>query len=455
MPRARPADGAEPMPELAVLHSSRLSAPPGDGIKGPIAAGLAVALIFFAGFGSWAAYAPLNGAVVAPAVVKVEGSRKTIQHLDGGIVKELKVKEGDHVTAGEIVIALEDTQPRAARDILARQYDLLRAQEARLLAERDGAREVGFPADLLARRDEPEVDKLLSTEKRQFQIRRTSLEGQIDVLNQRIHQSDEQIAGLQAQQAAVRKQIEIITAQLRDEYFLLEKGLTQRPRVLELERASAGLRGQDGDITASIARARQAIGEMQFQIIQAGNDRVTDVAKDLRDTQAKLVDLFPRLQAAQDVLDRTQMRTPYSGVVVDLGVFSVGAVIQRGDKVMDIVPTQNELTVEANVNVDDIHDVHPGMRAEVHFTAYKQRVIPVIHGIVVDVSADRLTDKRTGQPYYTAVVRVDRAELAKSKEIELYPGMAATVMIETKARTALDYLLGPVVASLDQSFRQK
>jgi HlyD family type I secretion membrane fusion protein len=273
-----------------------------------------VALIFFAGFGGWAAYAPLNGAVVAPAVVKVEGSRKTIQHLDGGIVKELRVKEDDHVVAGDVVIALEDTQARAARDVLGRQYDLLRAQETRLLAERDGGREIGFPADLLARREEPEVDQLLSTETRQFQIRRTSLEGEIDVLNQRIHQSDEQIAGLQAQQVAVRKQIEIITAQLRDEYFLLEKGLTQRPRVLELERTAAGLRGQDGDITASIARAKQAIGEMQFQIIQAGNDRVTDVAKDLRDTQAKLVDLFPRLQAAQDVLDRTQMRTPIAAL---------------------------------------------------------------------------------------------------------------------------------------------
>lgn len=443
------------MVEIAVHHPFRPVTPPGDSAKGPIAAGLAVMLVFFAGLGGWAAYAPLNGAIVAPAVVKVEGSRKTIQHLDGGIVKELRVKEGDRVAAGEVVIALEDTQARAARDVLAQQYDLLRGQEARLVAERDGVREIGFPADLLARRHAPEVNKVLSTEMRQFQIRRTGLEGQIDVLNQRIRQSDEQIAGLQAQQVAVRKQIEIITTQLRDEYFLLEKGLTQRPRVLELERAAAGLRGQDGDITASIARARQAIGEMQFQIIQVGNDRVTDVAKDLRDAQAKLVDLFPRLQAAQDVLDRTQIRTPYSGIVVDLGIFSVGAVIQRGEKVMDIVPTENQLTVEANVNVDDIHEIHSGMRAEVHFTAYKQRTIPIIHGIVVDVSADRLTDKRTGQPYYTAVVQVDREELAKNKEIELYPGMAATVMIETKARTALDYLLGPVVTAFDQSFRQK
>jgi HlyD family type I secretion membrane fusion protein len=443
------------MAEIAFYHPSRRAALPSDSAKGPIFAGLGVMLVFFAGFGGWAGYAPLNGAVVAPAVVKVEGSRKTIQHLDGGIVKELRVKEGSRVEAGDAVIALDDTQARATRDIIAQQYDLLRAQEARLLAERDGDPAIEFPADLETRRGEHGIAKLLGTETRQFEIRRTGLEGQIAVLKQRIREGEEQILGLEAQQGAVRKQIEIITAQLKDEQFLLEKGLTQRPRVLELERTAAALRGQDGDVTASVARVRQAIGETQFQIIQAGNDRATEVAKDVRESQGKVVDLIPRLQAAQDVLDRTLVRTPYSGIVVDLGVFSIGAVIQRGDKVMDIVPAKNELTVEANVNVDDIHDVHPGMRAEVHFTAYKQRVVPVIHGTVVDVSADRLTDKRTGQPYFTAVVQVDRQELAKSNEIELYPGIAATVMIETKARTALDYLLGPVMASLDQSFRQK
>jgi HlyD family type I secretion membrane fusion protein len=451
----RPADGAEPVPEPALIHLSQPSVSLSESPKGPIVVGLAVVLLFFAGVGSWAGYAPLNGAVIAPAVIKVEGSRKTIQHLDGGIVKELRIKGGDHVMAGEVVVVLEDMQARAARDILAKEYDLLRAQEARLLAERDSLREITFPADLMARYAEPEIAKVLGTETRQFHIRRTGLEGQTDILTQRIRQSEEQISGLQAQQIAVRKQIEIINAQLQDQHFLLEKGLTQRPRVLELERAAAALHGQDGDITGSIARAKQAIGEIQFQIIQAGNDRVNDVAKDLRDAHAKLVEVLPRLHAAQDVLDRTQIRTPYSGIVVDLGVFSVGAVIQRGERVMDIVPTENQLTVEANVNVDDIHEVHPGMHAEVHLTAYKQRAVPIIHGAVLDVSADRLTDKRTGQPYYTAMVEVDREELQNSKEIELYPGMSATVMIETKARTALDYLLGPIAAAFDQSFRQK
>ena len=190
-------------------------------------------------------------------------------------------------------------------------------------------------------------------------------------------------------------------------------------------------------------------------MIQARNDRMTDVAKDLREAQAKVVDVAPRLQAARDVLDRTRIRTPYGGYVVDLSVFSVGGVIQRGDRVMDIVPSQNNLIAEANINVDDIHEVHPGMRAELHFTAYKQRVIPIIHGDVIDVSADRLTDKRTGTPYYTALVKVDEKELAASKEVVLTPGMAAAAMIPTKERTALDYLLGPVVASFDRSFRQK
>jgi multidrug resistance efflux pump len=257
-------------------------------------------------------------------------------------------------------------------------------------------------------------------------LRRTGLEGQISVWRKKLKQLEEQIRGGEAQQLAVKESLQIISVELRDQNYLLEKGLTQRPRVLELERTASGLRGQQGDIAGGIARARQVIGEIELQMIQARNDRMTDVAKDLREAQAKIAD-----------------------------VFSVGGVIQRGDKVMDIVPNQNTLVAEANINVDDIHEVHLGMRAELHFTAYKQRVIPIIHGDVIDISADRLTDKRAGTPYYTALVKVDEKELAASKEVVMTAGMAVTVMIPTKERTALDYLLGPVMASFDQSFRQK
>jgi len=185
------------------------------------------------------------------------------------------------------------------------------------------------------------------------------------------------------------------------------------------------------------------------------NDFMTDMAKDLRDVQAKILDVIPRLEAAQDVLNRTEIRSPYAGYVVGLNVFSTGGVIGRGEKILDIVPTGNDLTVEAKVNVNDIHNLHPGMRAELHFTAYKQRVIPVIHGELIEVAADRLTDERTGVPYYTALVKVDEGELAQSKQVKLYPGMAVTVMVPTEERTALDYLLGPVMASFDQAFRQQ
>jgi membrane fusion protein, epimerase transport system len=428
---------------------------PNERARGAIVAGIGVIAVFFFGIGGWAAYAPLNGAVVAPAVVKVEGNRKTIQHLDGGIVKKLLVKEGDRVAIGQSLIILEDTQARAAVDMLSQQSYALQAQKARLLAERDGDKAIAFPDELISQRDDSAISNILQTETKQFEIRRTSLQGQVSVLKQRITQLQEQITGAEAQQTAVKESLAIIAAELKDQNFLLEKGLTQRARVLELERTASGLRGQLGDLIGGSAKVRQAIGEMEMQIIQARNVWTTEVAKDLHEAEAKLADVTPRLQAARDVLDRTNMRSPYAGNVVDLSVFSVGGVIQRGDKVMDIVPSQNGLVTEANISVDDIHDVHPGMRAELHFTAYKQRVIPMIHGDVIDVSADRLTDKRTGMPYYTALVRVNDQELAASKGVQLYPGMAVTVMIPTKERTALDYLIGPVVASFDQSFRQK
>jgi len=428
---------------------------PNDSARGAIVTGLVAVVTFFVGLGGWAAYAPLAGAVVAPAVITVDGNRKTIQHLDGGIVKKLLVRDGSRVEVGQTLIVLDDTQAQASLDVLRQQNDQLRALEGRLLAERDGEPSVGFPPELTARQAEPDVRKLVATETRQFEIRRTSLDGQISVLRQKIEGMHEQIRGAEAQLAATNESIGLMSLELDDQHMLLRKGLTPRSKVLELERVASNLRGQKGEISGTIARVRQAIGETELQIIQARNDRRTEVARDLREAQAKIADVVPRLRAAEDVLDRTNVRSPYAGYVVDLGVFSVGAVIQRGDKIMDVVPSTNDLIAEASINVDDIDDVHPRMRAEMRFTAYKQRIMPIIHGDVINVSADRLADKRTGAPYYTAQIRVDDAELAASKNVTLYPGMAVTVMIQTRARTALDYLISPVIESFDRSFRQK
>jgi epimerase transport system membrane fusion protein len=224
---------------------------------------------------------------------------------------------------------------------------------------------------------------------------------------------------------------------------------------LQLERSAAGLEGQAADTLANIAKSRQAIAEQMQQMAQVDNDRMTEVTRDLRDTQAKILEVLPRSMNAQAVLGRMDIRSPYAGRVVALNVFSVGGVIGRGDKIMDVVPDQDSLIVEAQVGVDDISDVHPNARAEVHLTAYKQRIVPIIHGDVIQISADRLTDNRTGNPYYTALVRIDEAELAELPNIQLYPGMPATVMIPTVERTAFQYIVGPLVMSFNQAFRQR
>jgi len=431
------------------------SIPPNDSIRRIAKVGWALLALFFGGFGTWAATAPLHGAVVASAVVKVEGNRKSLQHLDGGIVKELRVKEGDKVAAGAVLFVLDDTQARAELEVLAQQHVVLRATEARLITEMNHEPTLKLPEDLKTGGDEPYVAGVWKGQVRQFESRASALEGQRKVLREKIAQLEHQIVGAEAQVKAYRAQLESVRGEAQSIAPLVDRGLIARPRVLQLERAGSGLEGQIADATANAGKARQAIAEQQQLLAQLDNDRLTEVTKELRDTQAKLLDVIPRLTNARAVLGRMEVRAPYTGQVVGLNVFSVGGVIGRGEKILDIVPDKEALTVEAQVAVEDISEVRPGMRAEVHLTAFKQRQIPIIHGDILQISADRLTDQRSGYPYYVASVRMDEKELAELPHIQLYPGMPATVMIPTEQRTALDYLLGPLVQSFNQSFRQR
>jgi HlyD family type I secretion membrane fusion protein len=424
---------------------------PSDSIRRVALAGWLIIAVFFGGIGSWAVTAPLNGAVVGNAVVKVDGNRKSVQHLDGGIVKELRVKEGDKVNAGDVLVVLDETQAQAEYDVLSQQYMVLRATEARLLAELNHSSDLNMPEDL--KKDEDTyVKSVWNGQVSQFESRRAALEGQQSVIREKINQL--QIVGAEAQVKAFTDQISSIRAESKDIAPLVERGLIARPRILQLERTAFGLEGQIADANANIAKARQAIAEQQQQIAQLDNDRMADVTKDLRDTQAKELEVIPKAMNAKAVLGRMEISSPYAGRVVALTVFSVGGVIQRGEKILDIVPDQS-LTIEAQIAVEDISDIRPNMRAEVHLTAYKQRIVPIIHGDVIQVSADRLTDPKTNNPYYVAFVRVDENELAAMPNIKLYPGMPATVMIPTIQRTAFDYIVGPLVMSFNHSFRQK
>ncbi len=431
------------------------SAPLDDSARSAMVAGAAIMAAFFVGLGGWAAFAPLNSAAVAPAVVKVEGNRKSVQHLEGGIVKELRVREGDKVASEQTLILLDDTQARAAVDVFSKQYDELTAQEARLIAERDGAAAVQFPQALLARRAEPDVAAIIAGQSNLFKSRRTTLTGTIDVLRKKISQTQEQIVGLEGQAAAYKRQLQSTHNENNGLRDLFKKGYVPRQRMLELERSEAALEGQIAEVSANILRARQSIEEVNVQIVQAQSDRLAQVANDLRDVQVKLLEIGPKVSSARETLRRTEIRSPYPGVVVGLTAFSVGGVISPGEKIMDVVPEKGGLIVEATVAPEDVKDLHVGMSAEVHLTAYKQRTVPIIHGKVLQVSADRLTDTKTGAGYYLAQVKVDDQELAELKDVRLAPGMPALVMIPTGERSALDYLLRPLTDSLNKSFREK
>ncbi|WGD54676.1 HlyD family type I secretion periplasmic adaptor subunit [Bradyrhizobium sp. CB1650] len=425
---------------------------PSDSFHGSAIAGWLVILAFFGGFGVWSMTAPLNGAVVANGVVKVDGNRKSVQHLDGGIVKELRVKEGDQVQVGETLIVLDDTQARAEFDVLSEQFTVLRATEERLRTEFTGGSSLVVPADV---GEDTQARSIWDNQVRQFESRRVALEGQRNIIKEKISQLEHQIVGGEAQVRALNAQLDSVREEMKSIAPLVDKGLIARPRYLQLERAGAGLEGQSADAMANIAKARQAIAEQQQQMVQLDNDRMADVTKELRDVQAKLLEVIPRLANAGAVLTRMEIRAPYAGRVVGLTVFSVGGVIQRGERILDVVPEEDALVVETQVAVDDISEVRPKMRAEVHLTAYKQRITPIVHGTVTQVSADRLTENRTGTPYYTALLKLDEAELADMPNVRLYPGMPATVMVPTTERTAFEYLVGPLVMSFKHGFRQK
>ena len=431
-----------------VLHPSDSSGPPA--LVGWLIIGL-----FFGGLGCWAALAPLNGAVVGVATVKVDGNRKSVQHLDGGIVKELRVKEGDRVGLGEVLIVLDDTQAKAESEVLSEQWFVLRATEVRLVAELAGDDELNMPSDLAARAGGAYARKIWAGQIRQFETRRTALEGQRKVIGEKINQLQSQIDGAVAQVQAYAAQSQSVHAEAETVAPLVEKGYLARPRLLELQRAGFGLDGQKADARASIAKYRQAIAEQELQIAQLGKDQMADVSKDLREVQGRLVEVLPKRANAEAVLGRMEIRSPYAGRVVGLSVFSIGGVIQRGDRILDIVPDTDALTLEARISVGDISEVHPGMRAEVHLTAYQQRIVPTVHGEVVQVSADRLTDPKTNEPYFAATIRPDLEELAKLPGVQLYPGMPATATIPTVSRTALEYIAGPLAMAFNKAFRQR
>lgn len=416
--------------------------------------GAIVIALIFGGLGGWGATAPLSGAVVAPGSVIVDTNAKAIQHLEGGIVGEIRVRDGDAVEAGSVLIALDETQPRATLQILRASLDEELAKEARLKAERDGAETLTFATALLERANDPEIQALLDGQTGIFEARRRTRDGTTQILEERVGQLLEEIVGLRAQQASVEKQSEFIAEELKGLMQLYERGQTTLPRILALQREEARLEGQKGSLIASIAQAERSIGETQLQVLQQDKAFQEEVVAELRDVQASTAELRERLVAAEDTLTRATITAPVSGKVVRLAVHAPGAVIRPGDTVLEIVPTDDRLLVEVQVAPQDIDNVGLGQPANVRFTAFKQRTTPTVEGSVTYVSPDSMTDERTGLSYFLARIDVPEESLVDVSEEPMQPGMPAEAMIRTGERTAIDYLTQPIIESMNRAWRE-
>lgn len=420
-----------------------------------VIAGCALVGVFIIGFGTWSAFAPLESAAMAPGMVVSESNRKTIQHLEGGIIAEILVKDGDVVHAGQTLIRLDDTKARTTLASLQGQLWDARAREARLLAERDEAPEIRFPDLLLAHAKDPVVAQAMTGQKKIFETRRSLLESKIAATRERINQVHEEIRGHEAEEAAARRRIDLINEEIKGVQTLLAKGLARKPRLLELQRQLAEIEGRRGDIVAQIARAKQTIAESEINILSLRNDAQKEVADELRETQKKIHELSEHAEAAANVMARTEIKAPQDGIVTNLMVHTPGGVINQGEPLMDLVPKADRLVVEARVRPEDIDRVHEGLPAQVRLLPYKQRRTPPVNATVIYVSADRLVDKRTGQPYYAAKLRLDEKELAEIKDVKLVPGMPSEAMIKTGETTVAAYALSPIIDSFHRAFREK
>jgi HlyD family type I secretion membrane fusion protein len=423
-------------------------------VRVPFLSGCAVIGVCLIGIGTWGGSAPLAGAAIASGQVVVQSHRKTIQHLEGGIVRDIAVKDGDVVKSGEILVRLDDTRARTNLDALQGRYFAARAREARLIAEREGSGEIRFIAELL-QSTHPAAQEAVAGQHKIFEARRIWVDGQIAILRQQIAQLREEIVALEAQVQSESRQAGLIAEEMRAVEALVVKGLERRPRLLALQRTAEEIGARRSDHLGQIARAQQRVGEAELQIADHQNKRIDDIMRELRTTQDDLFDLHEKLSAARDVLGRTEVRAPRDGVVVNRRVHTIGGVVNPGDAVLEIVPQAEELVIEARVRGDDIDLVRPGMAAQVRLVAYRQRWTPSVDGVVRTVSADRLEDGRSGDSFFVARIDVDPASLAKLPNAELYPGMPAEVLILAESRTALDYMLSPITASLARAFREQ
>jgi HlyD family secretion protein len=414
--------------------------------------GAAAALVLVGGVGGWATTTQLSGAVVAPGQLVVDSNVKKVQHPTGGVVGELRVKDGDRVKAGDVLLRLDETQVRSNLAIVTKALDELAARQARGEAERDGAERVSFPADLVARIDDPEVQHVTMGEQKLFEIRRGAREGQKAQLREQIAQLRQQILGNTEQEAAKAKEIDWIRQELNGIRDLWSKSLTPFNRLTALERDAARLEGERGALIASAAQAKGRIAETELKILQIDEDLRTEIGKELAEIRGKKSELVEKRVAAEDQLKRIDLIAPQDGRVFQQSVHTVGGVIQAGEAVMLIVPDGDSLIVEAKIPPHEIDQVHMDQHAVLRFTAFNQRTTPELNGEVVRMGADVSQDEKKNESYYTVRIRVADEELARLGRQKPVAGMPVEAFLQTTPRSALSYLLKPMHDQISKAF---
>ncbi|ANL50251.1 HlyD family secretion protein (plasmid) [Rhizobium phaseoli] len=417
----------------------------------PALVGYVATLAMLATFGLWGAIAPIGGAAVAAGTIAAAGRNVQMQHLEGGIVREIRVREGDEVHKGDVVLVLDDTSARTQVNRLSKQWLSLAVRVSRLGAERDGAdRFVGSSAGIpIATSDGAAI---VEEEQKEFSARLTRFRSELIILGQRLDQLSETRAGLLAQGAAVERQQAVIRDELQRKQALLEKGLINRSDYTELLRIDADLGGQAASIVSGQASTASQIAEAKEQIERLPSERIEDAVTKLNEARTNLRDVEEQLASAVAVLDRTVIRAPADGIVVSSIYNFVGNVIGPGERIMEILPTTSRPLVEARLQPNDIDAVHKGQAARLRLTALNARLTPEVDAVVEDISADKLIDEATKQPYYRALLKISDPLPFALTAGDLHPGMPVQAFITTEDRTFFEYLLRPVFDTMQLAF---
>ena len=415
----------------------------------------AVVVLLAGGLGAWAGLAKISSAVVANGVVVVESNVKRVQHREGGIVREIRARNGDLVAAGDLLLRLDDTVTRASLAIVSTQLDELHAQAARLVAERDDVADISFPEALMRRADEPAIRAAISGQQALLKARRASLKGRKAQLREQIGQFEKQVEGLKVQQASKEEEIELIARELADLETLFAKALIPASRIYALRRDRARLVGERGGFIAQIAQAREAISERRIQILQIEEDVRAEVLQQLQDTRSQIAQLTERENAARDELRRVDIRAPRSGYVHQLAVHTVGGVIGPGETAMLIVPREDLLIIEARIEPMDIDRLSRDQPVVVRFPNFNLQTTPELVARVLSVSADLEIDRATGLSYYTARLALSDGEKEKLGGNVIVPGMPVEAFIVAGDRTVLSYLLKPLADQIRHAFREE